>query len=279
MTYSLLSPLRNLCLALTPHYVSLRLLLAGSGIALLTSGCGTYAPALSIDRSIQAKSQNSRVEFIVLHYTSANSSRSLKILSEQNVSSHYLVTDARRPHIYQLVDENRRAWHAGLSQWYGRTDLNASSIGIEIVNEGRTDEGWAPYPPAQIGIVIALLKDIIGRHQIKPPNIVGHSDIAPQRKTDPGPLFPWKQLAAAGIGRWYDAARAYQYEKEFLLHGMPDIAWIQAELARVGYAVPRNGELDKATRNVLAAFQMHFRPSRCDGMPDAETVGILKALP
>jgi len=258
----------------------LRLLLACGGVALLTTGCGTYAPgALSIDRSIQAKSQNSRVEFVVLHYTSANNNRSLKILSEQNVSSHYLITDARRPHVYQLVDESRRAWHAGLSQWFDRTDLNSSSIGIEIVNEGRSGDGWAPYPPAQIRTVIALLRDIIKRHQIKPLNIVGHSDIAPQRKIDPGPLFPWKQLADAGIGRWYNASNAHQYEQEFLQHGMPDIAWIQGELARVGYTVPRNGELDKATRNVIAAFQMHFRPSRHDGLPDAQTVGILKALP
>lgn len=250
-----------------------------AGLLALLAACGTLPPGqLKIDRSIQAKSQNSRVDFIVLHYTSSGNRASLKTLSEGNVSSHYLITDEVRPHVYQLVDESRRAWHAGLSEWYGRTDLNSGSIGIEIVNDGLRGNTWAPYSSAQIKTTIALVQDIARRHQIKAPNIVGHSDIAPQRKIDPGPAFPWKQLAAAGLGRWYDDIKAAEYRQEFEQQITPDITWVQAALSKAGYAVPDTGILDKATKNVIAAFQMHYRPSRYDGIPDAETLGILKAL-
>lgn len=248
-------------------------------VLMLLSACSTYRPdVLDIDRSIQAKSQNSRVEFVVLHYTSASNERSLDILSRLNVSSHYLVTHEARPHVYQLVNESRRAWHAGEGAWYGRTDINSGSIGIEIVNQGRHGDQWEPYDPVQMQVVTALLQDIIRRHQIKPHNIVGHSDVAPQRKIDPGPLFPWKQLAEQGVGRWYDEAAADHCAQVFRTEGLPDVAWTQSALRRLGYAVPATGVLDKATRNVIAAFQMHYRPSRYDGLPDAETLGIMKAL-
>lgn len=246
---------------------------------LLLAACAAPRPGeLVIDRSIQAKSHDSRVEIVVLHYTATTNEASLRILSEQNVSSHYLITDEPRPVVYQLVDENRRAWHAGVSQWYGRTDINAASIGIEIVNPGGSGTTWAPYSDAQIDTLITLLHDIVKRHQIKPHNIVGHSDIAPQRKVDPGPLFPWKRLADAGLGRWYSETRKQQYEQEFQQTGLPDIAWVQSELIRAGYDVETHGKLDKATRNVVAAFQMHYRPLRYDGIPDAETMAILKAM-
>lgn len=250
-----------------------------AALAMLLSACSTYNPAvLNIDRSIQAKSQNSRVEFIVLHYTSAGNQASLNILSRRNVSSHYLITREERPRVYQLVDESRRAWHAGVSAWFGRSDMNSGSIGIEIVNQGLEGEQWDPYDPVQMQVLASLLHDIIKRHQIKPHNIVGHSDIAPQRKIDPGPLFPWQRLAEQGIGRWYDEDRARQYEQEFLAQGLPDIAWTQAALQRLGYTAPDTGQLDKATQNVIAAFQMHYRPARHDGMPDAQTLAIMKAL-
>lgn len=246
---------------------------------LMLAACAGPAPqGLHIDRSLTAVSQDSRVDMIVLHYTATGTNASLNILTQKNVSSHYLVTDDRPPVVYGLVDEGRRAWHAGLSEWYGRTDVNAGSIGIEIVNAGGSGSQWAPYDPAQIDTVIALVGDIAARHNIKPHNIVGHSDIAPQRKVDPGPLFPWKQLAAAGLGRWYDPTLVAAYQEEFRLAGLPDTAWVQTHLKRAGYAVPQHGKLDKETRNVLAAFQMHYRPARYDGVPDAETLAILKAL-
>lgn len=277
--------------------------LIGSAFACVLAACAgpaTAPPGLSIDRSIQAQSQNSRVEFVVLHYTSASNERSLELLSRHQVSSHYLITDEAVPRVYQLVDESRRAWHAGLSQWYGRTYLNAASIGVEIVNAGllghKHDENdaarpfpsspesgaapaWASYSDAQIETLRLLLQDIVQRHQIKAHNIVGHSDIAPQRKVDPGPLFPWKKLAEAGLGRWYDEDLAARHRAEFERDGLPETAWIQEQLQRVGYDVPRNGVLDDATRNVISVFQMHYRPSLYDGLPDAETLAILKSLP
>lgn len=248
-------------------------------LLLILGACSTYNPnKLDIDSSVQAKSQNSRVQFLVLHYTATGNDASLKILSERNVSAHYLVTDEPRPHVYQLVDESRRAWHAGLGEWYGRTDINSSSIGVEVVNVGRQGNDWASYPKRQIHTLTLLLKDIIARHQIKPHNVVGHSDIAPQRKIDPGPLFPWEALAKQGIGRWYDANLVQQYEAQFLALGTPDIAWAQAQLRRLGYTAPLSGALDKETRNVIAAFQMHYRPALYDGYPDPQTLAILKAL-
>lgn len=262
-----------------PHRQRLCRLALALACVLALAACGTTGPGgLRIDRSIQAKSQNSRVEFVVLHYTAADNPRSLLILSKGNVSSHYLLTRDLPPQIFELVDESRRAWHAGASSWYGYTGINAASIGIEIVNAGKGDQGWNPYTPEQTAALTALLHDIVQRHQIKPMNIVGHSDIAPQRKLDPGPLFPWKQLAQAGLGRWYDETLAATYADGFMRDGLPGAAWFQQELKRVGYETPSTGVLDKATRNVLAAFQMHYRPSRHDGQPDFETAGILKAL-
>lgn len=262
----------------------LRLLLY-TPLLLLVAACTGMAPGeLQIDRSIQARSQDSRVEIIVLHYTATGNDASIKILSEHNVSSHYLITDERRPVVYQLVDENRRAWHAGVSEWYGRTDINAGSIGIELVNDGGsgTDRApyseWAPYSDAQIDTLIALLHDIVERHRIKPHNIVGHSDIAPQRKVDPGPMFPWKRLAEAGLGRWYDDAERQRYLRDFQTQGAPGIQWVQRRLKRAGYPVEQHGILDDATRNVIAAFQMRYRPTLYNGIPDLETMAILKAL-
>lgn len=252
--------------------------LAALTLLVLTACAGTAPSDLEIDRSIQAKSHDSRVKFIVLHYTATGNKASIKILSEHNVSSHYLITDEPRPTIYKLVDESRRAWHAGVSEWYGHTDINASSIGIEIVNHGGDGTSWAPYNHAQIDTLIPLLHDIARRHQIKPHNIVGHSDIAPQRKVDPGPLFPWKRLADAGLGRWYNEAEKKRYVQEFLTNGLPDILWLQSHLKRAGYPIEQHGRLDRATRKVIAAFQMHYRPARHDGVPDLETMAILKAL-
>ncbi len=253
----------------------------------LLSACATgpLPRELAIDRSIQAVSQSSRVEFIVLHYTSAPTERSLTLLSRHRVSSHYLITDHPEPRIYQLVDENQRAWHAGASSWYGRSWLNASSIGVEIVNAGGSyapsgeTTDWAAYSDAQIEALGLLLKDIAQRHDIAPHNIVGHSDISPQRKVDPGPLFPWKKLAQDGLGRWYDEQLAAQHKADFERNGLPDASWTQEQLARVGYEVPRSGVWDDATRNVVRAFQMHYRPFLFNGLADAETLGILKSLP
>ena len=233
---------------------------------------------LQIDRSLQATSQSSRVSDVVIHYTVANTQRALDILSRQNVSSHYLITDEQPPRIYQLVDESRRAWHAGESTWYGRTNLNASSIGIEIVNSGPVGNGWQAYDESQIQVLMTLLRDIVTRHQILIHNVVGHSDIAPQRKQDPGPAFPWKRLAEGGLARWYDETRAAELMVHYQTKGTPPIHAIQERLRHVGYAAPASGRLDEETRKVLRAFQMRYRSTTHDGQPDIETIAILHAL-
>lgn len=247
-------------------------------LLLLLAGC---ASGPEIDTRYSAVAQDSRAQFIVLHYTSTDFEHSLELLSRGDVSSHYLI-DRAPAKIYRLVDENRRAWHAGESEWQGRTWLNSSSIGIELVNPGyeQTADGrrlWYPYPEPQIDALILLLKDIMQRHGLKPGAIIGHSDIAAQRKVDPGPLFPWKRLADAGLLPWPDA-RLVAAHREVFSRALPATEWFQTQLAQQGYRVPRHGMLDEETRNVVAAFQMKYRPARFDGMPDAETAAILAAL-
>lgn len=232
-----------------------------------------------VDTSTSSIGQNSRVRHIVLHYTVSDTPTSINILTKKDVSSHYLITDDLPPKLYQFVPEDRRAWHAGASQWHDYTDLNTSSIGIEIVNAGRQEDGtWAKYHPAQIEMVKALLHDIVERHRVTPGNIIGHSDIAPQRKIDPGPLFPWEQLADDGLGRWYDEVAAQNHQLELEQNGLPDYRDIQLLLKKAGYQVPLHGQWDKASQNVMSIFQMHYRPTRHDGQPDAQTIAILKSL-
>ena len=245
--------------------------------ALLLAGC---ASGPVIDTTYRAVSQGPRVEFLVIHYTVLDFPTSLRVLTQQEVSSHYLV-DIDPPTIYRLVDEDRRANHAGVSGWERRQLLNPSSIGIEIVNRGYVDtpsgRQYTPYPPQQIDAVVALVRDIVRRWGIPPHRVVGHSDIAPGRKQDPGPLFPWKRLADEGLARWYDEARAAALRPRYEA-SLPDVAWFQKRLAQVGYLVPLGGELDTATRDVLVSFQMRFRPARYDGTPDAECAAILATL-
>ena len=220
--------------------------------------------------------------FLVLHFTNETMAESVRLLTQGSVSAHYLVSDEPAPRIFRLVDESRRAWHAGASSWDGHAMLNAGSIGIEIVNPGRVtlpdgSEAFAPYPPAQIDLVVALVKDIVARHDIRPGHVLGHSDVAPQRRLDPGPQFPWHRLAAEGLVAWPDPTRVAAslpgYQRQ-----LPDVAWFQQALARHGFAVPEHGVLDEPTRRVVAAFQMKYRPARHDGTPDAETAALLHAL-
>lgn len=246
-------------------------------LTLLLSACSS---GLRIDKSYHSEAQGSRVQYIVLHYTSADLERSLELLTGDQVSSHYLIDD-RSATIYQLVDENRRAWHAGVSEWQGRTWLNASTIGIELVNDGyhsvNGQRQWQPYSAAQIDALVALLKDIVARHQLPRDSIIGHSDVAPQRKVDPGPLFPWKRLADEGLISWPDAAQVARKQQSFQ-HALPSTQWFQEQLAQAGYVAPRNGKLDEETRNVIAAFQMKYRPADYSGKPDAETAALLHVV-
>lgn len=245
--------------------------------ALLLCAC-TSAP--QIDDSFRASGQSSRVQYIVLHYTSTDFARSLALLTQGEVSAHYLIGEGSTK-VYRLVDEDRRAWHAGDSSWQGRTWLNASTIGIELVNQGYVDgpgkRYWQPYDEAQIQALIALLKDLVKRHDLPVDSIIGHSDVAPQRKVDPGPLFPWKRLAEAGLIRWPDAAQVARRRGEFEQR-LPDALWFQQQLKQVGFGLAFSGQFDEQTRNVLAAFQMKYRPARYDGQADAETAALLATL-
>jgi N-acetylmuramoyl-L-alanine amidase len=244
----------------------------------LVAGCAT---GLRIDDSHRAKSQDSRAQYLILHYTTGTFEGAFNILTVGPVSSHYLVRDDVPPTIYRLVDENRRAYHAGLSSWKGQTALNAASIGIEIVNAGDVHTNgeitYADYPKSQIDAVVALVKDIARRHEIRGDRILGHSDIAPQRKVDPGPKFPWKRLADEGLIPWPDARRVAERRAAFE-QSLPDVAWFQGKLAEHGFALVQNGEFDEATIRVIAAFQMKYRPARYDGQPDAETAAILDVM-
>ncbi len=274
------------------HPLTRRQALAGAaGLALLAGGCSTTVTTteggVPIDTRYSAKGQDSRAMFLVLHYTVADLRQSIHILTQQEVSAHYLLTDETPPRIYRLVPEHRRAWHSGLSGWKGHRLLNASSIGIEIVHpgfklgpavNGVRERIYLPFPPAQIDALIPLVQDIVQRHQIRPDRILGHGEVTPAYKEDPGPTFPWRRLSALGITPpWPDAARVAAQQLLFELQ-LPDPAWFQAALAQHGYAVERTGLWDEQTRRVLMNFQMRYRPADHRGQPDAETGALLQVL-
>ncbi|SDH27267.1 MULTISPECIES: N-acetylmuramoyl-L-alanine amidase [unclassified Duganella] len=249
----------------------------------LLAGCATVPPeGPRLDHSLTARAQSERIKYVILHYTVSDLPRSINTLAHgTQVSAHYLLTDTNPPFFYTLVDESRQSNHAGLSSWKIYNQLNSASIGIEIVNPGfkETPEGrvYAPFQQAQVDQLILLLKDIVKRHNIAPGNILGHNDIAPQRKQDPGPAFPWKQLADAGLIPWPEASRVASrlpgYQEQ-----LPEVLWFQRKLAEIGYAVPQTGELDQATRNVISVFQTKYRPALFDGTPDAETAAMIDVL-
>lgn len=250
----------------------------------LLAGCATVQPPeqLRFDHSLTARAQSDRIKYVIVHYTVSDLPRSINTLAHgTQVSAHYLLTDTNPPFIYTLVDESRQSNHAGLSSWKIYNQLNSASIGIEIVNPGfkETPQGrvYAPFQQAQVDQLILLLKDIVKRHNIPMGNILGHNDIAPQRKQDPGPAFPWKQLADAGLIPWPEpsrvAARIPGFQEQ-----LPEVVWFQRKLAEIGYAVPQTGELDQATRNVISVFQTKYRPSLFDGTPDAETAAMMDVL-
>jgi N-acetylmuramoyl-L-alanine amidase len=209
------------------------------------------------------------VDMLIVHYTGMpNAAEALARLCSPTaqVSAHYMIDEDGT--VLRLVAEERRAWHAGVAFWAGRRDINGASVGIELVNPGH-EFGYRPFPEPQMAALESLCRDILTRHPIPARHVLGHSDVAPQRKTDPGELFDWRRLAQAGIGLWPEGAAAA---------AAPDIAEAQRLLATIGHETPRTGRLDEATRRVISAFQRHFRPARCDGELDAETGGRLAAV-
>ena len=247
------------------------------GTETISNSAGTVKVDAS---SYNSQGQDYRQKFIILHYTAGNRDSSLKTLTENEVSAHYMVSDNKSEPVYSLVNENKRAWHAGVSDWKGRNNLNDTSIGIEIVNDGDVSGTFVPYKDFQIKEVAVLVKYLADKYEIPATNILGHSDIAPQRKSDPGPLFPWRELYTQyNIGMWYDNETKNNYEREYETKlSMTPVSDVQRELNKFGYGISITGSWDKQTKNVIKAFQHHFRPSNYSGEMDVETFAILKAL-
>lgn len=235
--------------------------------------------------------QNFRQRYVILHYTALDNEKSIRVLTQQSLSAHYLVNDLDDKEIYQLVDENKRAYHAGVSSWRKVENLNDSSIGIEIVNTGYTADAqgnktFYDYPEWQYRKVAALVKDLVDRYQIAPINVLGHSDIAPTRKEDPGPKFPWKRLYEEyGLGMWYEESAKLRYLEQMddstfsqQVDTPPFIFQYQTMLRDFGYGLLPNGAADRVSKKTVEAFQYRFRPERCDGVMDMETYAILQAL-
>ncbi len=225
-----------------------------------------------------ARKRTGFIDMIVLHYTGCPSGESalLWMTSPQSqVSAHYFVDEDGE--VVQLVAEERRAWHAGLSCWQGETDINSRAIGIEIQNPGHLEDPPPPYPETQIAAVIALVEDIMRRHAIAPWKVVGHSDVAPERKADPGEHFPWQRLAEAGLCLHVPPS-PLDLPGETLMpdESGPAVFALQCDLAALGYGIAKTGHFDSRTEAVVRAFQRRFRPACIDGLADPSTRETLK---
>jgi N-acetylmuramoyl-L-alanine amidase len=217
-------------------------------------------------------------DMIVLHYTGmpdVEGAIAKLCTAGTDVSAHYIVLEDGR--IIQCVPEAQRAWHAGVAFWGGEEDINSCSIGVEIVNKGH-DWGYPDFPLRQIAAVIALCRGIMLRRKVPSHRVLGHSDVAPFRKKDPGEKFPWHSLANSGVGHWVQPAPIVRGETLRLGSAGNDVRDLQQALARYGYGVPVNGKYDTATLEVVTAFQRHFRPGRVDGIVDHSTLTTLRSL-
>ena len=216
---------------------------------------------------------------LIFHYTGMSSAaKAIDWLAreESRVSCHYVIDEGGR--ITQMVPEKLRAWHAGQSFWRGETDINSHSIGVEIQNPGH-EHGYPDFPVAQMRAVIGLSRDIVKRHAMNPAGVLAHSDIAPQRKIDPGEKFKWADLAEHGLGQWVRASPLRAGDEGLSVGSKSDVVLaVQKQLAAYGYDVSPTGELDVKTSHVVRAFQLHFRPRRVDGRIDRSTCLTLENL-
>jgi N-acetylmuramoyl-L-alanine amidase len=224
------------------------------------------------------RAQGTAIDILLLHYTGMETTAAaIERLSDPSakVSAHYVIDEGGQ--VLQLVPEARRAWHAGLSSWEGATDINSRAIGIEIGNPGHSF-GYPDFPDAQIEAVIALGRDIVARRRIRADRVLAHSDVAPERKSDPGEKFPWARLHRAGVGQWAAPVLA----AGAVVCGPGDrgaaVAELQDALKRYGYGIEANGRYDDLTVAVVTAFQRHFRPEKVDGLADRGTIDVLRTL-
>lgn len=266
--------------------------------------------------SLPSENYNERIRFLVIHFTTIDYQDSVRALTKGGVSAHYLMPEQGDPSYpeskiktFQLVDESKRAWHAGRSHWQGQNNLNDQSIGIELVyqstctkkqiqsdgneiamrsqqaHDGLNIEAksdricfYPDFDPQQIEQLTLLIKDILKRNpEITPDRIIGHADITPNRRVDPGPKFPWQQLFKSGIGAWYEQETVSKYWQKFHTE-QPSIQLIQSALKQYGYGILESSVMDAQTINALTVFQMHFRPWQVDGRATPETVATLFAL-
>ncbi len=275
-------------------------------ISLFISSCSSSQSGLHI-RQIASENYNDRIRYLVIHHTAIDFETSLTALTRPDgVSSHYLIPQSGddtyssdKLEVIQLVDEKDRAWHAGISHWQGRSGLNDQSIGIELVylspceRSDQPDEHYTglninalsdricfypDYDEKQITLLIELIKDILKRNpEITETRIIGHADITPDRRIDPGPRFPWHRLYKAGIGAWYEDETVARYWRQ-LQNEPASVGVIQAALAAYGYGLIETGVLDAPTINALTVFQMHFRSWEVDGKLNPQTSATLFAL-
>ena len=230
--------------------------------------------------NVDERAEGRPPDMILLHYTGMKTGEAaLERLCtrEAKVSAHYVVFESGR--IVQCVPETMRAWHAGVSSWAGETDINSRSIGIEIVNPGH-EFGYRDFPLRQIAAVISLCKSIVTRRgPISAERVLAHSDVAPSRKQDPGEKFPWELLNDSGIGHWVRAA-PLNLDGATIQPGDQGeaVMRLQRTFSIYGYGIDESGLYDDTTRDVVAAFQRHFRPARVDGIADPSTLLTLPAL-
>lgn len=232
-------------------------------------------------------SSKRNISYLVLHYTAAGFESSVSVLTNGAVSAHYLVPDERdssylKNHyddlrVFNLVDEENIAWHAGISSWQGVKSLNNESIGVENVNLASYTNGSYTFPTygdRQIEAIVFLCKKILLEHsQIKPTHVVAHSDISPGRKSDPGPQFPWRKLFENGIGAWYDESTYSKYEKMFS-DTLPEHSVFFKKLSDYGYDI----HCGASSEDLIRAFQLHFMPSSKLGVIDVNTSAALFSL-
>ena len=252
-----------------------------------TALVGALHPSPNIEPRCGHYASGAPPRILLLHYTGvATAAKAIDWLArpESRVSCHYVIDEAGL--ITQMVAEAHRAWHAGAACWEGETDINSASIGIEIQNAGH-DMGYPDFPAAQMRSVAALSRDIVARHGMRPEGALAHSDVAPARKIDPGEKFDWRGLARVGVGHWVepvpvdatDAAGPGAVPRSIGPETVGDeVVRAQSLLRRYGYGIEPSGRHDRASVQVVAAFQRHFRPARVDGRIDPSTLATLELL-